>query len=280
MSLLETIKQQPYDGNFWQGRSADVAKIKVPTLLVVSWQDAQVGSRPAILYERFPPETPVRLVGVNGFHQYYSGAVWDEIALFLDVYLGDAGPQRIKDYEAQNDFVVLVESDDKGQGRGRFTLPGFAAAGNGQRYVLGADLTPDEMDETSTSSPFAYDPTPPGSWADPVQDQATFTSKALKSQIVMAGSGSADLWVAADAEDVDLEATLSEVRPDGQEMLVQSGWLRASHRGSTTPHPRPSDQSICIRPTRSRNSCRANGLYCGLNCSPSRMSSEKTRASG
>ena len=59
----------------------------------------------------------------------------------------------------------------------------------------------------------------------------------------MAGSGSVDLWISADAEDVDLQATLSEVRPDGQEMLVQSGWLRASHRAldedaSTTLRPR------------------------------------------
>ncbi len=230
VSLLETIKQQPYDGNFWQGRSADVSKIKVPTLLVVSWQDAQVGSRPAILYEQFSPGTPVRLVGVNGFHQYYLGTVWDEIALFLDVYLGDAGPQRIKDYEAQNGFLVLLESDDKGQARGRFTLPGFAAAGNGQRYVLGTDLMPDKMDETGTSSAFTYDPTPPGIWTNPVQDQATFTSDVLESQIVMTGSGSVDFWIAADAEDMDLEATLSEVRSDGYEMLVQSGWLRASHR--------------------------------------------------
>jgi predicted acyl esterase len=59
----------------------------------------------------------------------------------------------------------------------------------------------------------------------------------------MAGPGSADLWIAADAEDVDLQVTLSEVRPDGYEMLVQSGWLRASHRAldhaaSTALRPR------------------------------------------
>jgi predicted acyl esterase len=29
---------------------------------------------------------------------------------------------------------------------------------------------------------------------------------------------------------VDLQATVSEVRPDGQETFVQSGWLRASER--------------------------------------------------
>lgn len=53
---------------------------------------------------------------------------------------------------------------------------------------------------------------------------------ALPHQAVMAGSGSVDLWIAADADDLDLQVTLSEVRPDRQEMLVQSGWLRASHR--------------------------------------------------
>jgi hypothetical protein len=31
--------------------------------------------------------------------------------------------------------------------------------------------------------------------------------------------------------DVDLQATVTEVRPDGIETYVQSGWLRASRRG-------------------------------------------------
>ena len=35
---------------------------------------------------------------------------------------------------------------------------------------------------------------------------------------------------ALEAADTDLEVTLTEVRPDGQERYIQSGWLRASHR--------------------------------------------------
>ena len=55
------------------------------------------------------------------------------------------------------------------------------------------------------------------------------------------GTGSVDLWVRTPARDTDLEVTLSEVRRDGTEVYVQSGWLRASHRkvarGSTAISP-------------------------------------------
>ncbi|MFV2038757.1 MAG: CocE/NonD family hydrolase C-terminal non-catalytic domain-containing protein, partial [Acidimicrobiales bacterium] len=42
--------------------------------------------------------------------------------------------------------------------------------------------------------------------------------------------GSLDLCLRSSAEDTDLEVTVSEVRPDGLEVYVQSGWLRASQR--------------------------------------------------
>jgi predicted acyl esterase len=52
----------------------------------------------------------------------------------------------------------------------------------------------------------------------------------MKKDMVMIGGGSLDVWVKTPAKDVDLEATVSDVRPNGQEVYVQSGWLRASHR--------------------------------------------------
>ena len=55
-------------------------------------------------------------------------------------------------------------------------------------------------------------------------------SAPLKKDAVAIGTGSVDLWVRSDAPDTDLEVTLSEVRPDGTEVYVQSGWLRTSHR--------------------------------------------------
>ncbi|MGB1015695.1 MAG: CocE/NonD family hydrolase, partial [Nannocystaceae bacterium] len=59
---------------------------------------------------------------------------------------------------------------------------------------------------------------------------AVFVSEALSEDTVMVGSASADLWIRSSADEADLEVTISEVRPDGQEMYVQSGWLRVSHR--------------------------------------------------
>src|SRR5690606_35773113 len=202
IKLVEMIKTHIYDDEYWQSRVAQVEKITVPTLQIVSWQDPQVGGRPAILAEQFPDETPMKLVGINGFHQYWSGDVWDEIVRFLDVYLGDTPPEELARYEAQNDFIVLLESDDRGTARGRFTVPDFTAAGDGQRMVLGADLVPDDADDTGSVSTFTYAPSQPGAWTNSQQDRATFTSTPLAEQTAMAGSGSVDLWIAADAEDV------------------------------------------------------------------------------
>jgi putative CocE/NonD family hydrolase len=71
----------------------------------------------------------------------------------------------------------------------------------------------------------------PWDWRQPPEGTAaSFASAPLSENVAIVGSGSADLWIRTDAEDTDLEVTISEIRPDGQEVYVQSGWLRASHR--------------------------------------------------
>jgi len=57
-----------------------------------------------------------------------------------------------------------------------------------------------------------------------------YDTERFREDVVLAGSGTVALWVEADLDDADLQVTISEIRPDGQEMYVQSGWLRASHR--------------------------------------------------
>lgn len=68
-------------------------------------------------------------------------------------------------------------------------------------------------------------------WQQPISGGAVvFESEPLSSDLMMMGTASFDLFLNSPVDDADLQVTLSEVRPDGQEMYVQSGWLRASHR--------------------------------------------------
>jgi uncharacterized protein len=44
------------------------------------------------------------------------------------------------------------------------------------------------------------------------------------------GAGAVQAWVRSSAPNVDLQATITEVRPDGKETYVQSGWVRGNKR--------------------------------------------------
>jgi len=53
----------------------------------------------------------------------------------------------------------------------------------------------------------------------------------LEEDLLTAGPAHLELWLESDADDVHLQVSVSEVRPDGMEYLVQSGWHRVGHRG-------------------------------------------------
>jgi predicted acyl esterase len=77
----------------------------------------------------------------------------------------------------------------------------------------------------------AWKAQPPYEWAPIAAGKGLgFTSPALKRDVVIAGPSSLDVLLQSTARDTDLQVTLSEVRPDGNETYVQNGWLRASHR--------------------------------------------------
>ncbi len=77
----------------------------------------------------------------------------------------------------------------------------------------------------------AWKAQPPYDWAPLASGKGVgFTTAALARDLVIAGPSSLDLHLRSSARDTDLQVTLTEVRPDGQETYVQNGWLRASHR--------------------------------------------------
>jgi putative CocE/NonD family hydrolase len=72
---------------------------------------------------------------------------------------------------------------------------------------------------------------PDWDYAQPLEGSAiSFITEPLTEDMVLVGHASVDLWLRSTAEDADIEVTITEVRPDGMESIIQSGWLRGSHR--------------------------------------------------
>jgi uncharacterized protein len=64
----------------------------------------------------------------------------------------------------------------------------------------------------------------------PAGDAVAWVSAPLKEDTTAIGGGAVTVWLKSSTPDVDLLATVSEVRPDGNETFVQNGYLRASER--------------------------------------------------
>ena len=130
----------------------------------------------------------------------------------------------------------------------RWPVPGTAPTA----YYLGADgslATVKPSRQARGSDAYRYDPAAMPATSHPSPDDDLFSARPnydweplpdglgvayltppLGKDTVVLGPASADLWLASSASDTDLEVVITEVRPDGKETYVQSGWLRASRR--------------------------------------------------
>jgi predicted acyl esterase len=107
---------------------------------------------------------------------------------------------------------------------------------------------------TLSSASGAWLAQPPYDWRPlPAGKAVGFATPPLARDTVIAGPSSLDLVLDSTRRDTDLQVTLSEIRPDGNETYVQSGWLRASHRKldrprSTAVDPVPTHRRKDARP--------------------------------
>lgn len=69
----------------------------------------------------------------------------------------------------------------------------------------------------------------PGHWIG-------FETEPLGGPLAVAGSGHVELWLRSGTDDTAVQATLTEIRADGLEQRVQSGWHRPSHRVEDPAH--------------------------------------------
>jgi predicted acyl esterase len=58
----------------------------------------------------------------------------------------------------------------------------------------------------------------------------SYLTAPLRGNTTVLGAGAVYLWVKSSAPNVDLQATVSEVGPNGKETFVQSGWVRGNER--------------------------------------------------
>jgi predicted acyl esterase len=80
----------------------------------------------------------------------------------------------------------------------------------------------------TTTPAYRWQPNPPGS-------ALSYLTSPLSTATTVVGAGAVHVWVRSVTPNLDLQATISEVRPDGKETFVQDGWLRADER-KLDPH--------------------------------------------
>lgn len=248
-TLAIQMSQHPYEDAWHHLHSAlnFTRRIDVPVLSVQSWQDEETGGRGESYLDQLDPAT-TWLVATNGHHEMFSSS--SRLTHLVEDYY---------DYElkgVQNEFATMPHvqvwnettagADPAPRSVTRFErLPVPVAT---TRIPLGpGGLRGATGDARSTSYPYPV-PSPAlvdesgvlpdsdgqtNTWTSipsPSDGRAVFTTPPLTRAVTTYGPSSADLWVSTTAPDVDLQVTMTEVRPDGREMYVGRGWLRASAR--------------------------------------------------
>jgi len=235
------------------GRGAP--RIEVPVFSMESFQDEAVTSREDYYQERLG--TPkLWLLQTNGGHDLYaSRAMWPVLVGFLDRFVKgeengfDATPQVTVWMETGSTGIDYESQQELARPAWTFHLPRLTSTPSRRiEYYLDESFrlsshAPGEADPSEPSSDEFNYPLPgpavgtyesPGAWGPQPdgwqQGSLVYTSQALTQTLLLYGSASLDLWVSSTSADADLQATLTEVRPDGQEVFVQRGWLRLSNR--------------------------------------------------
>ena len=245
--------QHPWHDDWWHGLSPRrvVHEIDLPVLTCQAWQDDQLSSRTggagggSWLDDLDPAQTWA--VFTNGFHGTcsYTEEFGDLAVAFLDRFVRS----EANGFDAQPHVQIWHESTDwyepdpswitthpswpvgvepvalyfRNDGVLSPVWPQSAGFAGQAEYVTPLLASPMDANDGKESSTAWAAPPLPGSFL-------SWTTEPLTEDLEVFGSGSVDLWLSSTAVDTDVQVTLTELRPDGQEMYLQRGRLRASHR--------------------------------------------------
>jgi predicted acyl esterase len=101
---------------------------------------------------------------------------------------------------------------------------------------------------TSTGSNGLWTATPTYRWKqNPAGSAVSYLTRPLRSDTTVIGAGAVHLWVRSSAPNVDLQATVTEVRPDHKETFVQNGWVRGNERKLDRRKSTPLEPVLSLR---------------------------------
>src|SRR5581483_7833252 len=257
--IPKLILDHPYvsDQNYlWETRKPEnaIPHIQVPSLLFNQWQDEQLPARIWDDYSLFPHQDRLWVNVSNGNHgrDYYDSATEQETLDFLDHFVRgvpNSFVHQVPHVAIWMESKIQNASGDENVPSWSINMPKLPRPTPKAFYLgAGGTLSGGRPQARASSDHYSYpmqsaDVLEPGpeqngmstgqfTFTAPVAPggYVSYTTPPLKHDLVVAGPASLDLWLSSTASDTDLQATITEVRPDGQEEYVQRGWLRASHR--------------------------------------------------
>ena len=102
--------------------------------------------------------------------------------------------------------------------------------------------------DTGSGAGGLWTATPNYEWMQsPPGSAVSYLSDPLPDDTTVIGAGAVSLWVRSSTPNVDLQATISEVRPDGKETFVQNGWVRADERKLDAEKSTPLEPVLSLR---------------------------------
>jgi hypothetical protein len=270
--------QHPYTDNLWTGLIWELkdatANIQVPVLSLNSYQDQIASGTGSDYYSLLDPRRSW-FVLTNGWHGIglASGTWINETVAFLDHFVAGADNGWQNTPKVQIWHESGMNSSDDVEPRWTTTEPRWPPPAHTSRLYLGSGKLLNQRAPTRPEAADSYRyPLPAGSmgdpegipaapsapsnnaWAAPIPPggNVVYTTPPLSRDVDIVGPSSLNLWLSSTATDTDVQATITEVRPDGREQYVQRGWLRISERklgpGSTATWPRPTYLKADVQP--------------------------------
>jgi predicted acyl esterase len=124
------------------------------------------------------------------------------------------------------------------------------AKGGTDSFTWNAKARPltDFTGDTAGGSGGLWTATPPYKWLQPpAGSAASYMTAPLTANTTVIGAGAVHAWIRSPKPNVDLQVTITEVRPDNKETFVQGGWLRANERKLDARKSKPLEPVLSLR---------------------------------